>query len=344
MGRAPARPIPDPSAPSLSVSPAWSGVLLRGDTSVELNPDLKCLRLAATQHGVLTRDQARAMGLTDRQVDWRVDTGRWSRVHQGVFRLEGAPRTWRQRLKAVSLWAARDFALSHGTAAALWGFARYREAAAIHLSVTRNIRLPAPFVVHRVRALQPRDFGSVDGLRVTSRTRTLVDLCATEREPDVRASVDEALRRRWTTLARLEVALAGAGHRHGIRFLRGLVAAYRGGEPPTESELEARVHELLASAGLPRPTKQARLCLAGQVRRLDFHFPGTPVVIEADGYAFHSTGAMRERDSARSNQLTTHGLRVLHWTWAALRDRPGELLAQLRANLRAAAPPHFASR
>jgi len=273
------------------------------------------------------------MGLTDRQIEYRVETGHWSRVHEAVFRLEGTPRTWRQRLKAVSLWAVRDFAFSHGTAAALWGFARYREATAIHLSVSRNIRLPAPFVVHRVRPLAPRDFGSVDGLRVTSCTRTLVDLCATEREHDVRASVDEALRRRWTTLERLEVALAASDHQRGIRFLRELVCAYRGGEPPTESELEARVYELLDAEGLPRPTKQARICIGGQVRRLDFRFPNTPVVVEADGYASHCTALMRERDSRRSNQLLTRGFRVLHWTWAALRDRPQELLAELRANL-----------
>lgn len=305
--------------------------------------EVKCLRLAQRQHGCIRRDQARALGLSDRLISRRAASGRWEPLCPAVFRVEGAPRTWRQWLAAAVLWAARGCAVSHRSAATLHGFARFPEGPA-ELSVTRAARLGRPFTVHRVARLPDREVTTIDGLKVTTVERTLVDLCSLADVPALRASVDEALRRKKTTLDRLEAAIDRAGPTRGVAALRALIAELHGGRRPTESELEARVYELLASAGLPRPTKQARLCLAGQVRRLDFHFPGTPVVIEADGYAFHSTGAMRERDSARSNQLTTHGLRVLHWTWAALRDRPDQLLAQLRANLRAAAPPHFASR
>ena len=116
-------------------------------------------------------------------------------------------------------------------------------------------------------------------------------------------------------------------------MLRDLLSDYQAGEAPTESELEARVFELLSAEGLPRPYKQRSVIAGGRVRRLDFHFPGTPVVIEADGYSYHSSREMFERDRERNNALAARGLRVLHWSWAALRDRPEELVAQLKALL-----------
>jgi very-short-patch-repair endonuclease len=272
------------------------------------------------------------VGFSDRQIELRLGCGRWVALHRGVYRVEGAPRTWHQQLKAASLWAARDFAISHRAAAALWGFARFQEGP-VELSVTRNLRLHRPAVIHQVTSLPAKDLASIAGLRVTSAARTLLDLSATEDRSGIRASVDEALRRKWTTLDRLETMVQGASHQRGVMVLRELLEHYRGGEAPTESELEALVDELLESEGLPRPTKQARVIVGGKLRRLDFRFPGLPVVIEADGYAYHSSVAAFERDRDRNNALISRGVMVLHWTWAALRDRPHDLIAQLRRTL-----------
>lgn len=226
------------------------------------------------------------------------------------------------------LWAARGCAVSHRSAAALHGFARFPEGPA-ELSVTRTARLGRPYVVHRVALLPSRDVTTVDGLRVTTVERTLVDLCALDHVPALRAAVDEALRRRKTTLERLEAALDRSSRARGLASLRHLVAELRGGRNPTESELEARVYDLLEAGGLPRPIVQQRVVAGGRARRLDFRIPGTPVVIEADGFAWHSAAARYETDRHRDNALLERGLRVLHWTWAAVRDRPEQLLAQL---------------
>lgn len=113
--------------------------------------------------------------------------------------------------------------------------------------------------------------------------RWRVDLAATEDPQTLRANVDEALRRRWTTLDRLEVALARSASQAGAAALRALVRQLLGGEAPTESELEARVAELLEDAGFPRPVRQRVVRVQGGVRRMDFLIPGTSVVIEAEG-------------------------------------------------------------
>lgn len=40
-----------------------------------------------------------------------------------------------------------------------------------------------------------------------------------------------------------------------------------------------------------------------------------------------------EDERLRNNSLVAGGLRVLHWTWQALNDRPEELIAELSAAL-----------
>lgn len=244
-------------------------------------------------------------------------------MYPSVYRLDGTPETWRQKLRALTFWARRGYAFSHRCAAALWGFPRFTDEV-IELVTTRNLRLESPCVAHRVEALPYRDIASIDGLRVTSATRTLIDLAGTEPWPDVRASIDHALGRRWTTLERLEIALQS--QRNRLEAVRELIRSYRGGDAPAESELEARVLEVFEASGLPRPRKQRAITVAGKLRRMDFWVPGTPLVVEADGYAYHWDERAFESDRRRGNALAARGFIVLRWTWRAIRDRPEELV------------------
>ncbi|MCC6333413.1 MAG: DUF559 domain-containing protein [Myxococcales bacterium] len=315
------------------------------------------LALAAMQHGVLRRDQAFQLGLSARQVDRLRANGAWRDVFRSVYRVDGAPETWLCRLHAAALWAAGNrreatrlyrerpgrqvgdhvYAISHRAAAALHGFNRYPEGA-LELSVTRGTRCPASLTIYRVDALLPeKDVIDVGGLSVTSIPRTLVDLARSEADDDVRASVEQALSRRWMKLEELEKALRRSGRRPGIPFLKALVREYQGGDGPAESELESRVFELFKEAGLPRPLRQQRVRGRGRQRRLDFLIPGTRVVIEADGYAHHSSLEAFEEDRQRTNALLARGFKVLHWTWAGLHDDPQRLLTELLQVLRAAA-------
>lgn len=301
--------------------------------------ELRCLRLAARQHGVLTRRQARELGLSDRSISRRISSGRWRCCFASVYRIEGAPRTWRQDLRAALLWAGRSAAISHHAAAALLGFPR-APADALELTVSHHLDSIPPLLVHWCLPFDRRELTWVDGITVTSPTRTLVDLAAVDPPSTLTAAVDHALCRRWTTLDRLEVALERAGKRHGVATLRDIVNLRLGGEAPAESELESRVAELLESAGFPRPVRQRTVRLRGRVRRMDFLIPGTRVVIEADGYAFHSSLGTFEDQRARHRELASHGYVIVPWTWTALRDEPRVLVDQLRRTLDEANRPH----
>lgn len=292
--------------------------------------ELSCLGLASRQQGVIGYKQARHLGLEHHHIRWQVRVGRWKRIRPGVFVVTGSPSTWLQDLKALSLWLGDGFALSHTTAAALYGFARFREGP-LEATVARRVRAPPQVVLHQGE-VGWRELEAVKGLRVTSPTRTLLDLAAVVSPEDLRASCDEALRRRLTTLARLEQAVERTSS-WGVIALRKLVHEYAGGEAPTESELEARALDFLDAHDFPRPTKQRCIRVGGKRRRLDLTFEAQKVVVEVDGYATHSGLKEFEDDRRRNNSLLVKGFRVLHWTHRALRDEPGRLANELRALL-----------
>lgn len=294
------------------------------------------MRLAAQQHGVLRRDQVLQHMSAD-QLQRRLSSHAWVSVLPRVYRVEGAPPCWRQRLRALCLWAGQGFALSHGTAAALHGFRRFPEGD-LEVSVLRNLAAPKGVVVHRVKQLHHRDLVVLDGFRVTNATRTLLDLSGAAPEALVRASVDQALARKWTTLERLSTALLRPESPRGRAFLRTLVHEYQGGDGPCESELEARFFELLDNSGLPRPDRQRRIFVGGRWRRVDFSFAASRVIVEADGYAYHCSPIAFEKDRQRINSLISKGYRVLHWTWKAMEERPAALLAELATVLAPRAP------
>lgn len=291
--------------------------------------EAKCLRRAASQHGAIARWQALQCGLSRQQLRSLLRLGRWVRALPGVFLVAGAPEDWRQKLHAALLWAGPGAALSHRTAAALHGFARFRESG-VQLVSPREKRSPRGMTLYKVDTLRGADVARLEGLTVTSVTRTLLDLAATEPEADVRACLDEALRRKWTTLDDFELVLRDHEGKRGVARLRRLVAALQGAGGPTESALEDKVLDLLDAEGLPRPVSQHAVYAGGRLRRLDFKFANSRVVIEADGYAYHSSPAAFERDRERLNALRVRGFVVLQWTWRALLERPDELVAQLR--------------
>lgn len=293
----------------------------------------RVLHLACRQKGVVAREQVLSEGMSARAIDGRRESGRWSSVLPGVYRIEGSPRGWQQQVAAAALWAGERGVLSHRTAAALFGLNRYGESGRVHVTV--GVFLPAPaWVATHQSTLHPKDVVVHRGHRVTSVPRTLLDLAKGEPPAYVEAAADSALAKKLTTVAELRRFVnRHRGHR-GIRLLRRLVEGYEGGNGPVESELESRVLELIDDAGLPRPRRQQQLTVGGQRRRLDFHFPGTNVVIEADGYSSHASPEAFERDRVRSNALAVRGYVVLRWTWQGIRDRPQALLDELARALK----------
>src|SRR5688572_29023964 len=76
--------------------------------------------LARRQHGLLTREQAKDLGLSASAIARRLSSGAWARVLPRVFADAHAPETQFQRIKAAELWAGEGAAISHRSALSLW--------------------------------------------------------------------------------------------------------------------------------------------------------------------------------------------------------------------------------
>ena len=69
--------------------------------------------------------------------------------------------------------------------------------------------------------------------------------------------------------------------------------------------------------------------------KVDFGFPRPKIVIEADGWAFHSDEEAFQNDRRRQNYLILMGWQVLRFTWLDLVDYPDRVIAEIRAAISA---------
>lgn len=188
--------------------------------------------------------------------------------------------------------------------------------------------------VHTTTWLPPDDLIVIDGIACTSMARTLMGLAALT--PDlpldvVRGAVDESIRLslasdRWLWWRLEKLRCRG---RNGVSAFESILATRAGGAI-TESWLEREFLRVLAEAGVPLPTCQARIGAKGAfVARVDFEYPGTDVVIEVTGASGHSTAAQRAADARRRNQLGRAGRCVLEFTYEQVVAQPAMVVADV---------------
>ncbi|MCU1461529.1 MAG: hypothetical protein JWO37_1604 [Acidimicrobiales bacterium] len=287
---------------------------------------------AADQHGVVSRQQVIELGLSDTAIDKRLRTGALERVHRGVYRMPGAPNSWRQALMAACLIGDGGFA-SHRAASKLWDLRGVNNPPVEITMLRRKLHVVRGVVFHVTDTLDPADVMTADRIPVTSPARTLVGLGAVEPRIVGPALKDAVLKglvtypRMWHTVRRLS-----AQGRNGIGVLRAELERLDPSQPPTESMLEDRFVSVMRRAGVE---------LRGQVRigpfRVDFADPVRKVIVELDGRRWHEAERDRVRDRARRMQLRAAGWTVIEVTWLDLKYWPDLVVAELRQALGAAA-------
>ena len=93
---------------------------------------------------------------------------------------------------------------------------------------------------------------------------------------------------------------------------------------------------------LPRPKPQQVLTRAGdRLIRVDFHFPGTDVVVEVLGYRWHRTKAQMANDATRLNALVLAGKAPLQFTYDQVTLDEAMVLALVRPSPRSRLSPPF---
>jgi hypothetical protein len=291
----------------------------------------------------LSRDRT-VHGLTPNQLAKLVKSGTLVRLRQGVYtdgaawralkpweqyrlRIQAAAETFQQptvfaRRSSASVWGMPTIGLHHPVEALTFKNDGGRSRA----GVRRHFAAPAGLSVVRR-----------DGLLVTSRIRTLLDLAAfipfTEAVPplDHALRTDSAERLPALTKAELE---AGIGSNYSAAAVRRIRAVLDFADPASGSAGESLSRAMIHQTGFEAPVLQHRVTDdAGLVGYTDFCWKRSRIVGEFDGEEKYvkpehlrgrtpSQAVIAERK--RENRIRATGMHVVRWDWADLMQ-PGKL-------------------
>lgn len=276
--------------------------------------------LATQQYGVVSRDQLVALGFGEDAIARGVRRGRWHRVHPSVYAV-GHPVLGANGRRLAAVLSVPSLALAFRSAMDFWGVRPYGGTPELIVAGYSGIRRRTGVVVHRTAYLVPADVTVVDGIRVTTLARTLLDASAVVRD-GIGTMITRAEQADLFDLAAIEAAIERAPGHRGVRPLRAAVAELHPESSWTKLDLELAMLELCQTRGLPGPVCNGM----AQGFEVDFLWEDARVIVETDSWQFHKTRRAFQRDRTRDRALVLAGYRVLRFTHADV-DRHGEQVA-----------------
>jgi very-short-patch-repair endonuclease len=314
------------TAPTWSELPTAVGVrAVRQVTGVETPPHL----------GVVTLRGALERGMTPAEVGWAVTSGRWQRVHRGVFVTHNGPLPWLTRagcalaagsagagdltvaLCGLSAAYAAGLTLGRLTAAG----AAHPDGPPITLLVARQVRVTRPDGVTIFRSDRHRVDATTWPPRTTP-SATLLYLARQARADDVVGALAAAVQGGWIDPAAMLAELDTFGrhrHRHVLREALTLAA---GG---AESVVEVRyARDVERRHRLPHGVRQ----LARRLARHDVGYREHRVLVELDGRLAHG-GVAFVADRRRDNAAVLEGYVVLRFAGLDVMRNPCAVAADV---------------
>jgi len=301
-------------------------------------------KLAGNQHGVVSREQMRSLGLTnDAVLRWLRD-GRICRVQRGVYAVGHANLDTRGRIQAAVLACGAGTVASHRSAAYLLGIGERSPLVVDVIPPGQRGRTIDRIRFHAVRYPSRSEAALVDGIPCTDVARTIVDLAGVYGLTELRESIERAATKRVLDIARVDAILASGPRRRGARCLRGAIDDWR---PVAEtakyaafrSLFEAKLLPLIAAAGLPLPRFNAPVRAAERVLEVDLLWEQARFVVEADSRKHHGIEVAFERDHRRARELVAAGYGFLGVTWREAEHEAPAVFAVIRQELGSRARP-----
>ena len=202
-------------------------------------------------HGVLSRTELLATGVSSNEVQRKVRGGHWRRIRAGIYattQVDGRD-VWRQEFAAELCWGGDRAAISHRAAAFIFGLDGF-----LTMPTGRpDIVVPASSScrgesVHRSTIVMP--IVSVFDLRVVSPEACLVQLGHRATPDKVELAMESALRHRITTVSRLhEAAFGSLARLDGAKALRAILRRRPPDAPATSNSVETMVLQVLRRLG-----------------------------------------------------------------------------------------------
>jgi very-short-patch-repair endonuclease len=222
-------------------------------------------------------------------------------------------------------------ALSHRSAAALWGI---RRPFTDPIEVTVRGKSDSRGGIRRHSSLLPADeVTAVHGIPVTTVPRTLLDLAAHASIETVESALRESEYLQLHDRLSLRDLLARYPGRRGCRKARACLARRAEAPGRVRSPLEERFIPFLRRHRLPPPQLNAWVQAGERRFQVDCLWPQRRLIVELDGYASHGTRIAFREDRARDRLLGVAGYGVTRISWAQLDDEPEAIASDLKALL-----------
>ncbi len=287
------------------------------------------------QEGVADWAQAQQAGFSRQAIAHRVTSGKWRRMHWGVYATFTGPPQREAKLWAAVRRAGPGAMLSHETAAEVHGLID-KASTKIHITVPAKRRPGqhrpiAGVVIHRSNQSVPQRLPPWR-LPRTRIEQTVLDLVAAAVTFDEAYSwITRALARNLLTADMLREALAA---RSRIRWRALLTEALTEADGGVHFPLERRyVRDVERAHGLPRAERQARRVIAGVCHYKDNWYLDYAVCVELDGTAYHPPEQTR-RDKHRDNvNLATDDVRTYRFTLVDVTERACDSAGMVAASL-----------
>jgi hypothetical protein len=319
---------PGPAARNADVGTCWHSADVTDLTELKAAA-LK--RALAGQHGIISRHQALAAGVTRAMIERRTrGGGPWQRILPGVYLAVTGTPTTDQRDMAALLYAGPGSVITGAAALRRHGLrapnakaidvlvpARRKRGSAGFVRIHRTTRLPAPYASGGVEFSAP-------ARAVADAVRGLTAL------PEVRAVVADAVQRRRCKAEQLADELAD-GPIWGSALFRLALAEIASG---VRSAAEGDFRALLIRAGIPSPMFNARLYSGGILLAVpDAWWPDAGLAVEVDSREWHLSPAEWERTMRRHARMTACGIVVLHFSPGQIKSQSAMVVETIRASL-----------
>jgi Protein of unknown function (DUF559) len=164
---------------------------------------------------------------------------------------------------------------------------------------------------------------------VTSLARTIMDMTPRLDDRQLERMLVEADRSGRLSWPELWRTIDDGVGRKGVARLRRVAGQVDPSAADVYSVTETDFLALCREAGIPRP--QVNVMVEG--RLVDFCWPKSRVIVEADGYAYHRDRPAFERDHQSTVALMAAGYVVLRTTYKMLQRDPTPFLRLVRDSL-----------
>jgi len=284
--------------------------------------DLRLAAVAGPQAGIFSRDQAYAIGFTWELMARRERWGTIVALGCDVFALAGSVDTLDRRRWFGLLAAGSDARLTHESAAHLYRVDGIRRGLVVVTARHPHHVAIAGVTLHQLDDLLPHHLASVDGWPTTTPARMLMDLAATTGWMRLATALEYVVVERLASFTAIRDVLSDVRRRGkpGVRKLASVLEA-RSGEPVAASDLERKLHDAVAIAGL-RIIRQHRLPWIREPVEgvVDGAIPESRLILEADGRKWHARLAAMAKDRQRDRAAAAAGWQTLRWMYEDFSD------------------------